>query len=205
MLSQIPAEALVFLAPQCDITRPSSLPPLGCACRQWVLHGVILLASWARALSPSSQYLRGEGGRKGDWSYCCLATVWAQGQAHSHRSFILTLFPSRFQYFALVKLDMLWYCNTHYEYNQQSKISPLGLVCLCYIVVHKPWNDYTQVHFPSFINSFTVVLSWKVTSPWPSHFSALGLVVLQENMGLYLNLCRQLTIIYIIDLICWLF
>lgn len=38
---------------------PFPSPLLGCARRQWVLHGVILLVSWARALSPSSQYVMG--------------------------------------------------------------------------------------------------------------------------------------------------
>lgn len=62
--SVVPRAAPVFLAPLCDITRPAPLPLLGCARRQRVLHGVILLASGARALSPSSQYIMGEGGRQ---------------------------------------------------------------------------------------------------------------------------------------------
>lgn len=122
VLPQSPAAALVFLAPQCDITWPSSLPPLACARRQWVLHGVILLASWARALSPSSQYLRGDGrgGRKR--GLVLLLPAHCVSTRPGHHSFILTLFPSRFHYFALVKLEcvvILWY---HYRYIHQIKM-----------------------------------------------------------------------------------
>lgn len=82
---RFPKQPWFFWHHRVTLHGPFPLPPLGCALRQWVLQGVILLASGARALSPSSQYVpRGgrEGGKQAD------EHMWAQGQAHSHKTFI---------------------------------------------------------------------------------------------------------------------
>ena len=95
-------QPLVFPAPQCDITWPSSLPPTRSARRQRVLHGVILLASWARALSPSSQYLEGREER-GLIPVQPAHSPRAGGQAHWHHA--LSLFSSRIHYLCVAKLQ----------------------------------------------------------------------------------------------------
>lgn len=73
---------------------PCPFPPLRCACRQRMLRRVILLASGARALSPSSPVPT-----RGGWDLLQCAALWAQ----SHHAFTRALFPSGFQNVALVK------------------------------------------------------------------------------------------------------
>ena len=93
--SQFPEQHCFCWLHSVTLHGPCPLPHLSGAGRLWVLHRAILLASWARALSPSSQYLQGEGegGRKGAGYHCSLPIVWAQDQAHSHNTFVLTFFP----------------------------------------------------------------------------------------------------------------